>query len=235
MESNIVTELKDVSVGYNGKSVIGGISMRITRGALVGFVGPNGGGKTTLVKTMLGLIPPIKGTVDHICGITFGYVPQSMSFDRLFPLSVREIITMGCYSRIPFFANPGQEDDEKVIEAAKQTGIEHLIDHPYRSLSGGEKQRALLARAIVSEPDLMVLDEPTSSVDKKGESEIMSLIVEMKASGEFAIIIVSHHMDSLIQHAEKIAVIDKNRNIFSFVDKEDAFHNAAFNTFLGQS
>lgn len=235
MESNTVTELKDVSIGYNGKPIIDGISMQITRGTLIGFVGPNGGGKTTLVKTMLGFIPPIKGTVDHTSGITLGYVPQSTSFDRLFPLSVREVITMGRYSRIPFFANPGRDDNQKVIEAAKQTGIVHLINRPYRSLSGGEKQRALLARAIVSEPDLMVLDEPTSSVDKKGESEIMSLIVEMKAIKEFTIIIVSHHMDSLVQHTEKIAVIDKDQNIFCFEDKEDAFHNAAFNTFFGQS
>lgn len=235
MESNIVAELKNVSIGYEGKSIIEGISMRITRGDLIGFVGPNGGGKTTLVKTLLGLIPPVRGSLAYTDGITFGYVPQNSSFDSIFPLSVQEVIRMGTYARVPFTRSPAAEDMQKVHEAADRLGIKHLIDRPFRSLSGGEKQRALIARAIVSEPDLMVLDEPTASVDLKGESEIMSLISEMKTSKQFTIIIVSHYIASLVHHAEKITMIDKDRNFFLFEDKAVALGNPVLRSFSGPS
>lgn len=234
MENDIVAELKDVSIGYDNKSIIDNISMQIKRGNLIGFVGPNGGGKTTLVKTLLGLIQPVKGSLTYTEGIKFGYVPQNMSFDSIFPLSVREIVIMGRYSHIPFLGSPGTDDINKVYDTARKVGIGHLIDRPFRSLSGGEKQRTLLARAMVSEPDMMIMDEPTASIDQKGESEIMSLIDQMKASMKFTIIIVSHYINSIVNHADKITFIDKDRNVFLFEDKADALENPDFKSFSGQ-
>lgn len=235
MESDIVAELKDVSIGYDEKSILDGISMQIKRGTLIGIVGPNGGGKTTLVKTLLGLMPPVKGSLSYTDNIKFGYVPQNTTFDRIFPLSVREVVTMGRYSHIHFLASPGPEDADKVLDAVKKVGIDHLLDRPFRSLSGGEKQRALLAKAVVSEPDLLVMDEPTASIDQKGESEIMSLIDQMQASMKFTIIIVSHYINSIVNHADKITYIDKDRNLFLFEDKADALENPDFKSFSGQS
>lgn len=234
MDSNTVAELINVSIGYQGKSILEGISLSIERGTIIGVIGPNGGGKSTFVKTILGLIPTVSGSVRYPDGITFGYVPQSPLLDRIFPLSVAEIVTMGTYSYVPFLKNPGSEEMGKVRNAVEKVGIKHLMHRPFRLLSGGEKQRALLARAIVSEPDLMILDEPTASVDMEGESEIMSLIDEMKGSKKFTIIMVSHYVDSLIEHSENFTIIDKDRNFFLFGDKEEVLKSHVFRSISRQ-
>lgn len=225
MNSETVAELINLSIGYEGKSILEGISLEIEKGTTIGVIGPNGGGKSTFVKTLLGLVPPVSGSVRYPDNVTFGYVPQNPSFDRMFPLTVCEVVTMGCYSHLSLFSNPGPEEKERVFNATEKVGIRHLIERPFRSLSGGEKQRALIARALVSEPDMIVLDEPTASVDIEGEYELISLIGEMKESKKFTIIIVSHYVDSLIRHNEKFMIINKDRNLFIFGDKEEVLEN----------
>lgn len=214
MKNKKLAELKDVSIGYNNKKILDHISFDIEKGKLIGVIGPNGGGKSTLLKTLLGLIPPLDGTLSYRDCITFGYVPQSSEFDRIFPLSVKEIVLMGRYSRVPFARKPGRNDIDVARDAISKTGIDHLQDQTFRSLSGGERQRVLLARAIAGEPDIIAMDEPTASVDSKGEKEIMNLIKEIKENRKFTIIMVSHFIDSLVKYSDELLVVDKDRSLF---------------------
>jgi len=221
MENEKLIQLRDVSIGYEGISLIDHIYIEINKGKLVGMVGPNGGGKSTLLKTLLGLVPPVTGRLLYKENITFGYVPQSVTFDRIFPLSVLEIVIMGRYARVPFTRKPDKNDMDIVRVTMVRTGIDHLKDRTFRSLSGGEKQRVLLARAIAGGPDIIAMDEPTASIDSKGEAEIMSLIKDMKENKEFTIIMVSHFIDSLIKFSDELVMVDKDRALFKHGDISD--------------
>jgi ABC-type Mn2+/Zn2+ transport system ATPase subunit len=213
--------LKDVSIGYVNEGFLKSINLSIERGDFWGIMGPNGGGKSTLIKTILGLIPGLSGRIDYRDDTVFGYVPQTEIFDRIFPTSVYEIVMMGRYGRIPVGRRPGQSDRQIVEDSLDKLEISHLKNRPFRSLSGGEKQRALLARAIAGNPDILVLDEPTASVDVKGETEIMNNVEMIRNENKLTVLMVSHFLTTVSKFADHLIVIDKDNGIFKAGIKDD--------------
>lgn len=216
-----LTKLEGVTIGYENKGILSAIDLTIDRGMFWGIIGPNGGGKSTLLKTVLGLIPPIEGVVRAEDSLVFGYVPQKEKFDSIFPVSVNELVTMGRYSRVPPGRMLSKADRERVQYALTTVEISHLKKRTVRSLSEGEKQRALLARAIAGDPDVLVLDEPTASVDVKGEARIMELVKNIKQEQGLTVIMVSHYLSTLAKYADMMVLIDKDRNLFQSGTKKE--------------
>jgi len=214
MNCNRLIELENVSIGYGDEGFLESINLSVEKGQFWGILGPNGGGKSTLIKTILGLIPELSGQINYLNNLVFGYVPQTEIFDRLFPTSVYEIVMMGRYSRIPVGGRPKQSDREMVEDCLDRLEISHLRNRPFRSLSGGEIQRALLARAITGNPDILVLDEPTASVDVKGEAEIMNHVEMIKSENKLTVLMASHFLNTVSRFSDHVIVIDKDKGIF---------------------
>lgn len=226
-------ELKDVTIGYGGKGILGPLDLSLGRGGFSGILGPNGGGKSTLLKTMLGLLPPVSGTVEREPGIVFGYVPQNENFDPIFPVSVEEVVSMGRYARVPAGKGLSKTDREWVHRSMEKAGIGHLGKRTFRSLSGGEKQRTLIARAVSVEPDALVLDEPTASIDVKGEAEIMELVESIRIESGAAVIMVSHFLRTAARYADRIILIDAEKGVFREGAKSELLTGGILPDFFG--
>jgi zinc transport system ATP-binding protein len=225
--------LQDVSIGYLNVGFLKSISLSIQRGEYWGIIGPNGGGKSTFIKTILGLIPQVSGRINYPDNTVFGYVPQTEIFDRLFPTSVYEIVMMGRYGRIPVGRRPRQSDREIVEDSLNKLEISHLKNRPFRSLSGGEKQRALLARAIAGTPDVLILDEPTASVDVRGETEIMRHVDRIREESKLTVLMVSHFLNTVSRFADHVMVIDKDDGIFKAGIKDDVLADEIISEIFG--
>ena len=169
-----------MSLGYDSKPVIKEVNLAIYPGSLIGLAGPNGSGKTTLFRTILGLLPPIGGTLSRSCPLSnFGYVPQSTALDPQFPLSASEVVEMGAYGRVrPYQFLPARGEGASQRNFASDwfaaAGGEIFL-----SLSGGQKQRMLIARALMVNPKIMILDEPLSGVDEESRRSIADLLTKL--------------------------------------------------------
>ena len=203
-------ELSDISFSYAGEPLLSNVNMRIGPRDFVGLVGANGSGKTTLVKLVLGLLKPSAGSVRYMLGgkavssIAIGYLPQVSRIDPLFPLTVRAVVELGLVTGKSLFMKAG--DSAAVDEALLRVGILHLDNKPIGQLSGGELQRTLLARAIVSRPQMLILDEPDTFLDKKSQDTLYSLLSELNR--ECAVLVVSHNEQRIKDYASHIAYID---------------------------
>jgi len=226
-------KLENVSIGYQKNVFIDSINLAIDCNQFWGVLGPNGSGKTTLLKTILNLLPPLKGQVLFQNKLVFGYVPQNEKFDPLFPISVYDLVLMGRYSRVRPASRLSRADKKVVEKSIESAGISHLKDRTFRSLSGGEKQRSLLARAIAGEPDLLVLDEPTASVDLKGEAEIMQLVKEIQSQRKLAVIMVSHFINTISEYSDHIILIDKDNDFFKAGEKDKILEREGLGKFFG--
>jgi len=210
-------KLEDVAIGYDKTGFLDSINLSIRHGQFWGIIGPNGGGKTTLLKTIVGLIPSVAGKVYYREGklLIFGYVPQREKFDHIFPISVSEFVAMGRYIRIPVGRGVKKEDRKIVMDCLEKVEIPHLKNRPFRSLSGGEKQRSLIAHALAGEPDILILDEHTASMDIKGETAIMELIEKIKEKDNLTVLMVSHFLNKVAEFADHVVVVDKDSGVFS--------------------
>lgn len=226
-------ELEDVTIGYENKGMLGPLNLAIEKGQFWGILGPNGSGKSTMLKTVLGLLPAVSGFVKTSDGIVFGYVPQSEKFDPIFPVSVGETVSMGRYVRVRSGKKLSASDMDHITRSLEKTGVLHLKDRTFRSLSGGEKQRALLARAISGEPDVLVLDEPTASVDVKGETQIMELVRGIKSDDGLTVLMVSHFLNTVTRYADRIILIDKDSGYFEAGGKSEVLTDHNLSTFFG--
>ncbi|MCB9832476.1 MAG: ATP-binding cassette domain-containing protein [Planctomycetes bacterium] len=197
-------------IGHRGRPLIEELSLVLEPGDFLAIVGPNGSGKTTLLRTILGIIPPLAGSVH--CSGPIGYAPQRQELDPIFPFTAREVVAMG-------LLRPRADDDpepnprqlaDRIAEALAACGVAALADRPFRDLSGGQRQRVLLARAMVSDPDVLVLDEPTNDLDLAGEHEVMELVSSLNEAGR-SVIIVSHMLHVVARHARRIALIHERR------------------------
>ena len=200
-----IVELKKVSSGYEGQAVLSDVDLRIMPGDFVGFLGPSGSGKTTLLRTILGAARVFSGQAmvnGHKVNrrrSQAGYVPQLETIDWNFPVTVEEVVMMGYTRRNPLFPWHRREDWRAARAIMERLGIAHLEGRHIRQLSGGQQQRVFLARALVSNPSLLLLDEPTSGVDIKTRDEVMHLLHELNHQG-ITIAMTTHEINAVAAH-----------------------------------
>ncbi len=221
-ELKTLIEIKNLWVTINNTIILEDINLRVQENDLIALIGPNGGGKTTLIKVILGLIKPSRGEI-KVLGTSptkarkyIGYLPQVPQFDLTFPINVFEVVLMGRYKGLA--KKFSEEDKEATINVLKEVGMLHNKDKQISELSGGEVQRVLLARALVRNPHILLLDEPTSNIDTDMQKTFYELIVQLKK--EKAIILVSHDVAIISTFIEKIACL--NRKLFFHDLKESA-------------
>lgn len=215
----LVIKFENVDFSYDGSEelVLENINLKVDKGDFACVVGPNGGGKTTLLRLILGLNKPLRGKVS-VFGKQpeqvlekIGYVPQFSKFDSNFPVSVLDVVLMGCLCKSFWWGRYSKEQTGAAIEALETVGLKDFIHRSFADLSGGQKQRALIARAIMSQPDLLLLDEPTASVDIHGTEQFYKMFTEMNK--KFTILIVSHDIGFVSSQVKSVICVRKTLQI----------------------
>ncbi len=199
-------KVHDISVRYGERKVLDGISFEVKKGEIVAVIGPNGSGKTTLIRALLGLAPYV-GEVLWEKKPTVGYVPQNIDFDRSFPLTVEELMLLRLSGHT--FWRHDRAAHEVVTHVLRDVGAAKLIEKPIGILSGGELQRVLIASALLPNPDLLVLDEPSSGIDIEGEETIYSLIERVANERGMTVVLVSHDLDIVFRHADRVICVNR--------------------------
>ena len=206
-------QFSDVALGYGRTTVVEKLSFSIERGEYLGIVGPNGSGKTTIVRALLGTLAPRSGKITHVAPggrpARIGYVPQRETIDSMMPYTVVDVVMMGRYREIGVFGRPRANDREAVRRSLAHAGAEAFAHDSFRELSGGQKQRALIARALAMEPDVLVLDEPTNGMDLPSRTAILELIKKLHRDNGLTIIMVSHLLSDVANYVERIAMVEK--------------------------
>jgi ABC-type Mn2+/Zn2+ transport system ATPase subunit len=206
-------DVENVTVEFDGRVVLQDVSFYVPVGEFLCLSGPNGAGKSTLLKVILGLVKPRTGRVriggeeGSLARSKVGYVPQRKAFDRDFPATPLDVIVANLRGRWPLVISKSER--EQAMEALKRTGAERLARSQMKDLSGGETQRVFLARALVTKPELLVLDEPTAGVDVGGRAAIVDLMAEISASETIAVVLVTHNLQAIARCAERVLYLDK--------------------------
>lgn len=214
-KQNPIVELRGVSFAYNGLVVLEGVNLAIWPGEWVLVVGPNGGGKTTLLKLILGLLEPTAGEV-RLFGQPpsktrhrVGYMPQHIYFDSLFPVTVMDIVLMGRLgtSGRRLFGWYNHQDRQAARQSLAEVGLSGLEDRPFSALSGGQRQRVLIARALCSQPELLLLDEPTAHVDPQAETQVMEILQQLHR--RMTIVMVSHDLGVVAPQIGSVVCVNR--------------------------
>jgi ABC-type Mn2+/Zn2+ transport system ATPase subunit len=219
--SEALVELRDVSLGYNGRPVIEHVAFTIHRGEFLALFGPNGAGKTTLLRGVLGLIPVLVGRIEYHFDRTAsppGYVPQRDKLDPIFPLSAFEVVLMGTYAKLPPLWPLGTRRRRLAAECLDQVGLAAVARQPFWALSGGQKQRTLIARALATESTVMILDEPTAGVDHEAEAAIIELITRLNRTAGLTVVLVSHHLGRIRSVVQSAVWVEDGQAIKGPVD-----------------
>lgn len=216
MASEPVITLKNVAFSYGGSPALEGVSLSIAAREAICIVGPNGGGKTTLVKLILGLLTPQQGEI-RVFGqppcrarLRIGYMPQHAQYDPKFPVSVMDIVLMGRLGQAGLAGLMGwhrRADRQAAYDALTQVGMRELARRPFASLSGGQRQRVLIARALCCNPDLLLLDEPTSNVDTLVEARLLDLLRDLNK--KMTIVMVSHDLGFVSGFVERVICVNR--------------------------
>lgn len=207
-----IIRCRDVWLGYGRDDVVRGVTMDIPPGIFMPFIGPNGAGKSTLLRAILGLMRPRKGAIyTPFKTKPPGYVPQQKMLDPLFPVSVRQVVTMGAYPRLGFWRRPKGAHQERIDKALERFALVEHQHKTYAQLSGGMRQKALLARAFVSNADVYVMDEPTSELDEQSEDEVLEHLYRLCDEDGATVLIAHHGQDKITSFADSICFMEHGR------------------------
>lgn len=208
-----IIEAENLFFSYADEGILKNVSLTISKGEFIGIIGPNGGGKTTFLKLLMGLLKPSSGKLT-IDGLTpkaartkISYVPQVLRVDRQFPISVLELVLGGKISTTPWWRSFSEKDKQDALEVIDKVGLLEFKDRAFGTLSGGQAQRALIARAMVSKPEILLLDEPTASVDSQAEAEIYELLKDLKT--KCTILMVTHDLKAIITDVDRVFCIQR--------------------------
>jgi len=217
-----VVSIENLWVRLDDRTVLEDVNIEVKGGDFLGLIGPNGGGKTTLLRAILGLIKPSRGRVlvlgtrPEAARKRIGYLPQKSLFDQKFPISALEVVMMGRYGKMGLFGRYSSEDRDAALAALSAVRMQEHADREIGSLSGGQQQRIFVARALVSDPDLLLLDEPANGIDSSRQREFYELLSELNE--KMTIIMVSHDISAVSTYVKKIACV--NRRLFYHSSKE---------------
>jgi zinc transport system ATP-binding protein len=228
-----IIEIANVSLKRDSVNIIENINLSIERGDFLGVIGPNGAGKTTLLKIMLGLLRPTSGTVmlfgEDIYRFKdwhrIGYIPQhALNFDANFPISALEVVSMGRFAKKGLFKKLGKEDMQAIDEALEIVGMKEYKNRKVGELSGGQQQRVFIARALASEPELLILDEPTVGVDIMVQREFYDFLERLNKEKKITLVLATHDIGNITSRVRKLACI--NRKLFPECHPEELFPGA---------
>lgn len=201
-------EIKDLNVCYGSVCALENINLKIKTGEFLAIIGPNGGGKTTFLKSLIGSLKPTSGEVLIKGNMPIGYVSQFTFFDRAFPINVLDVVLIGrLKNKIKLFHRYSKKDVKYAESIMKSLGILNLKNRQISQLSGGQMQKVLIARALATNPKILILDEPTASLDSKTKKEIYEILYKLK--GEKTVIIVTHEVENITSYIDSIAYINK--------------------------
>jgi len=213
-----IITFRDASFAYHGKPVLNDLTFSVMPGEFLGIIGPNGSGKTTLLKALLGLIEPTAGRAtifDCTCHTLrchhrarIGYLPQRSQIDPRFPITVFETVLMGRYGAIGLFHRPTAADRELAAAALNDVGLSELKDRPLGQLSGGQQQRVLIARALAQQPQVLLLDEPTTGVDAPTQTALLSLVRRLHQEHRLTILFVTHDINVVSPVVDRIVLLN---------------------------
>jgi zinc transport system ATP-binding protein len=210
---DLIVEIKNIWFAYNGHTVLEDVSLGIRQGDFIAMIGPNGGGKTTLLKLMLGLLKPDKGTIRVLGDSTekashhIGYVSQEVSINRSFPITAIDVVLMGKLEPGKRWAKNSVQDRTEALDALERMEIASIADSKIGELSGGQRQRVFIARALVTQPRVLLLDEPTASIDTRGQAEFYQLLKTLNK--DIPILVVSHDLVAISTYVKSVACVNK--------------------------
>jgi manganese/iron transport system ATP-binding protein len=203
--------LDRVSLGYHGRPVLTDVTFTVEEGEFCALLGPNGAGKSTLLRGLLGLLPVLSGRIEYGFDRRAsppGYVPQRDSLDPIFPLTVLEVVLMGTFARLRPLQLAGRRQHRLAADCLAQVGLDGIASQPFWALSGGQKERILIARALAAEPKLLLLDEPTAGVDPGATVAIMDVITRLNRERGLTVVLVSHQLRIVRQVVRSVIWVD---------------------------
>ena len=217
-----IIKIEHLAAGYEDKQVLQDVNLTVYKDDYLGIIGPNGGGKTTLMRLILGLKKPQDGSIKYYKDgkeakeITMGYLPQYNALDKQFPISVYEVVLSGLSKAKRIFARYSKAQHQQVKDTLKRMQLEDLKDRHIGALSGGQLQRVLLARAIVAKPDVVILDEPNTYIDRRFQKQMYEMLEQINQ--ECAIIIVSHDIAEVLNNVKHIACVNHHLHYHNTAD-----------------
>lgn len=205
LDDTLLLSLRGVTAGYDGRAIVNDVSLDIAKDSFIGMIGPNGGGKTTILRVLLGQLVPQRGSVERVPGLRIGYLPQTSRTDLRFPINVMDVVLSG--SQTGNRLRPTREARREAQRWLEFAQLEHVADRVIGELSGGQRQRAFLCRALMGDPHLLVLDEPVTYMDKVAETNLYKLLPEL--SWRMAIVLVSHDIGTISSVVKTIACVNR--------------------------
>lgn len=207
-------QVEDLFFSYGHRRVLDGVSLEVPQGSFTALIGPNGAGKSTLLRLLLGVIKPDRGRIAILGrppgeqGQPIGYVPQGIRLPKGFPISTVDVVLMGRYGNLGLLKRPGQQDRIHAEEALESVGMGHLMQRRFQDLSGGQQQRVLIARALVGDPCLLILDEPTAGLDPAARARFYGRVCDLQRARGLTLFCASHDVEDVAQHAQTLILLD---------------------------
>jgi ABC-type Mn2+/Zn2+ transport system ATPase subunit len=221
--SEELIKTEDLSIGYDGRPVLSGISLTIAQGSFTGLLGTNGSGKSTLIKTLLGIIPPLGGRIQFSTKTggppVFGYVPQRETLDPIFLFSSFEVVLMGACGRVGPGRLLNRAEREWAHQCLRETGVDDLSRKKFSQLSGGQRQRVLIARARATKPDFLLLDEPTAGIDASATQAIMELLRRLHEQQRLTILMVNHDLAAVRKAVQQVIWLHQGKVLYGSVSE----------------